>query len=61
MHASDLFRPFLLLALGAFLVGFVGYLAMAPSHAQAWSSYVTATPASAPEPVASDWNFGKEI
>lgn len=61
MHATDLFRPFLLLALGAFLVGFVGYLAMAPSRAQAWSSYLAATPTSAPASVSSDWNFEKEV
>lgn len=45
--ASDLFRPFLWLALFAFLVGFSGYLALGAGHMPAPHAR-SLTPVSAP-------------
>jgi hypothetical protein len=59
-------RPFLLLAILAFLAGFGGYLILGPTNAlnltgapqTTAAATSTATPASAP---ADDWNLPKQI
>ena len=61
MQTYDIFRPLLLLALCAFLIGFLGYLAVAPARTDAWTSQGTATPASAPPAASGQWNVAKEI
>jgi len=55
---ADLFRPFLWLALIAFLAGFSGYLALGVGHLSPTHSRL-ATPASAPAVAA--WSGAKAI
>ena len=62
MSASGLFdimRPFLWLALAAFLAGFLSYLAVggAPASARAETPYAPRVSA----PAADDWNLPKQI
>ena len=59
--ALDVFRPFAWLALIAFLVGFVSYLALGePSYAVAGEEIVPAY-ASDSGPVSDDWNIARHI
>lgn len=55
---SDLFRPFLWLALFAFLIGFSGYLTLGAGRISAGHGRL-ATPASAPAVAA--WNGAKAV
>ncbi len=55
---SDLFRPFLWLALFAFLVGFSGYLALGAGRISAGHARL-ATPVSAPAVAA--WSGAKSV
>jgi len=52
-------RPYLWLALVAFLVGFLSYLALGGAHAQAGARAPFAPKASAP--AGGDWNLPKRI
>ncbi|RAK57689.1 hypothetical protein [Phenylobacterium deserti] len=59
--ALELFRPFAWLALIAFLVGFVSYLALGqPSYAAAEEELIPAY-ASDSGPVSDDWNIERHI
>ena len=56
MDAFEIFRPFVFLAAIAFLIGFLGYAALAPRPAEAQRLAAPAT-----GPITSPWVFEKRI
>ncbi|HEY9218338.1 MAG TPA: hypothetical protein VIO94_09835 [Phenylobacterium sp.] len=61
--AADLHpaRPFAVLALAAFLLGFIGYLLLSmPLVAKAYAE-PTASPARVSGPVSADWNIERRV
>jgi hypothetical protein len=56
----DLVRPFLWLALAAFVAGFLSYMAVGGSHAAAKVREAAYAPA-ASAPSSDDWNLPKHI
>jgi hypothetical protein len=57
--ARDLLRPFVLLAVVAFVLGFLGYVALTPAPGD--TATASALPESAAAPASDDWNLPKHI